>query len=196
MPDIHSPLAAIRQSGIFGAQFEAGPGVSVSETPVIGLVQIAGWGNFDATVLPRLNDLGFSDAGDFRQCRRANDVHLYRISPDRVLIAAPSPITLPASLQSNTSLAVLDLSHARVRIAIEGPAAEEVIARLASIDFREAAMPVGNFVQTGIHHVGVLIHRTSADRFEILVPFTWARSIWEIICLNAAPFGYDVKVAA
>ncbi len=196
MPDVLSPLAAIKQPGHFGAQFEAGPGVTLSEAPVLGLAQIAGWGDFDAAVSPGLNTFGFCDAGDFRICRNANDMRLYRISPDRILIAAMSPITLPEGLQNETSLAVLDLGHARTRIAVEGPAAEDVMARLAPIDFRKAAMPVENFVQTGIHHVGVLIHLTSASRFEILVPVAWARSIWEIICLNAVPFGYDVKVAA
>jgi len=30
-------------------------------------------------------------------------------------------------------------------------------------------------------------------RFDIFTPVTWARSIWELICLNAAPFGYNVE---
>lgn len=48
----------------------------------------------------------------------------------------------------------------------------------------------------GIHRVGVLIHRTSEARFEIFTPVTWARSVWELLCLNATPFGYSVEVAA
>ncbi len=71
--------------------------------------------------------------------------------------------------------------------------AEEVMARLAPIDFRASSMPVDSFVQTGIHHVGVLIHRTTEMQFEILTPVTWARSVWELICLNATPFGYHVE---
>ena len=53
-----------------------------------------------------------------------------------------------------------------------------------------------SFVQTGIHHVSVLIHRKNEMEFEIFTPVTWARSVWELICLNAAPFGYIVESEA
>lgn len=193
MPEIHSPLANIKSPGSFGASFPAGPAVSLSETPLASLFQIAGWADFEAAVTPGLSELGFGDAGDFRQCRTVEDRQLYRISPDRLLIASQSALVLPDALKNTASLAVLDLSHARTCITVEGAEAEDVMARLAPIDFRAPAMPQGAFVQTGIHHVGVLIIRPSALRFDILTPVTWARSIWEIVCLNAAPFGYDVK---
>ncbi len=195
MPDIRSPLAACLQPGRNGADFANGPGLTLSETPV-ALVQIAGWDDFDNAVLAGLRSLGFAGVGTFRHCLRASDTQLYRISPDRVLIASVSPVALPDSLLNTSSLAVQDLSHARTRISVQGPAAGDVMARLAPIDFRAGTMAVDDFVQTGIHHVGVLIHRTSAKRFDIFVPVTWARSIWEFICLNATPFGYDVRVAA
>lgn len=136
-----------------------------------------------------LQKLGFADIGDFHQCREQNDKQLFRIAPDRVLITVDDAFDLPNA----SYLASLDLSHARTRIVIEGPAAEQIMARLASIDSRENAFPCDGFVQTGIHHIGVLIHRTAAQRFEILVPVTWARSVWEVITLNATPFGYKIN---
>lgn len=196
MLDIHSALAGVLSSGKHGAIREGGPGVSLSGTHPVSLVQIAGWRDFEEQAMPGLQKLGFVDVGDFRQCRDSGDMRLYRLSPDRVWIAAQSPIALPESLRNNTSLAVLDIKHARCGIIVEGPGAVDVMARLAPIDLRLAAMPAGAFVQTGIHHVGVLIHRTAEMRFEILVPVTWARSIWDFLCLNAAPFGYEVKGVA
>ncbi|AZV80925.1 hypothetical protein EBB79_23650 (plasmid) [Parasedimentitalea marina] len=195
MLDVLSPLGNAQKFGRFGAECAAGPGVCLSETRLTSLVQVAGWGDFEERVMPGLKSLGFGDAGDFRKCRVSRDIQLFRISPDRILLASLSPVRLPGTLQSSGSLAMLDVGHARSSIVIEGSSAEEVMARLAPVDFREAAMPTGDFVQTGIHHVGVLIHRTSATRFEILTPVTWARSLWDFICLNAAPFGYDVKGA-
>ncbi len=192
MPEILSPLADIYEPGSFGASFENGAGVKLSDGPVRSLVQIGGWDDFETAVLPGLNELGFDDGGDYRTCRRTDGGKLFRTAPDRVLIAGQSELKLPHSLIGNDSLAVLNLSHSRTRIIVEGAAAEEVMARLAPIDFRYAAMPVDTFVQTGIHHVGVLIHRTAEMQFEILTPVTWARSIWELICLNATPFGYNV----
>ena len=133
-------------------------------------MQIAGWENFEPAILPGLNEIGFDDAGDYRSCRQFDGLQLFRIAPDRVLIAGQSKLELPASITGNDALAVLDLSHSRTRIIVDGTAAEEVMARLAPIDFRASSMPVEGFVQTGIHHVGVLVHRSDKMQFEIFTP--------------------------
>ncbi len=193
MPEIHSPLESIRKPGNFGAQFDSGPGVVLSDTAVGTLMQIAGWEDFETAVLPGLKKLGFSDAGDYRNSRRIDGGNLFRTAPDRVLIEGQSELELPRNLIEEAALAVLDLGHSRTWINVEGTAAEELMARLAPVDFRVASMPVESFVQTGIHRVSVLVHRTTEMRFEILTPVTWARSVWELICLNATPFGYHVE---
>jgi methylglutamate dehydrogenase subunit D len=196
MPDIQSPLAAVRNPGCFGASLDAGPGITLSDAPLSGLVQIAGWSRFDTAVLPALKTLGFSDAGDFRNSRQSGDATLFRTAPDRLLITGISAGDILETAGANPELAALDLGHARMQINVEGRDAEGLMAQLAPIDFRLNAMPVGSFVQTGIHHIGTLIYRTSATRFELLVPATFARSLWEFISLNAAPFGYDVQEAS
>ena len=196
MPDIQSPLAAVRTPGRFGASFDAGPGITLSDAPLSGLVQIAGWDGFETAVKPTLKTLGFTDAGDFRNSRQSGNTTLFRTAPDRVLITGASAGDVLETAGANAELAVLDLGHARLQINVEGHNAEGLMALLAPIDFRLNAMPVGSFVQTGIHHVGVLIHRTSVTRFELMVPVTFARGLWQFIGLNAAPFGYDVLEAA
>ncbi|MEE8307970.1 MAG: hypothetical protein V3R81_11945 [Gammaproteobacteria bacterium] len=192
MPEILSPLTSIQKTGSFGAHSDTGAGVNLSDSCTGTLVQIAGWDDFEVAVLPGLEELGFSDAGNYRSCRHTNGITLFRTAPDRVLITGQPNLELPDRLTGNEALAVLDLSHSRTRIIVDGTAAEEVMVRLAPIDFRASVMPVDSFVQTGIHHVGVLIHRTTEMRFEIFTPVTWARSVWELICLNAAPLGYNV----
>lgn len=196
MPNPTSPLAMAMKSGRFGAQCAKGEGVAISEHSIENLVQIAGWGDFKAAVSSGLKQLGFNDVGGYRTSQGIDDIRLFRTAPDRILIMGQPIGGFSGSLTDNNLLAVLDLSHSRTRIVIEGAEVEQVLARLAPIDFRAAAMPIDSFVQTGIHHIGVLIHRTSEIRFEILVPVTWARSVWELICLNATPFGYNVEAAA
>jgi heterotetrameric sarcosine oxidase gamma subunit len=63
---------------------------------------------------------------------------------------------------------------------IERTAAAELLARLAPLDFDLSAFPVGSFAQTGINHVGVLIHRLREEWFDVLVPYTWLDSIWNM----------------
>ena len=189
MLDIYSPLTKVLQTGTYGASFATGVGVVLSESPISSLYQIAGWDDFEDNALPILKKLGLDSIGDYQRCYTQNNKQIFRIAPDRVLIAANSAFDLPNA----STLAILDLSHARTRIVIDGPAAEQIMARLAAIDFRKSSLANGSFVQTGIHHIGVLIHRTAAARFEILVPVTWARSIWDVIILNATSFGYEIN---
>jgi sarcosine oxidase subunit gamma len=73
------------------------------------------------------------------------------------------------------------------------PVVEDLLARLAPLDVPLPAFPAGTLAQTGLHHVGVLRRRTSAETFEILIPVTWVATIRELIGGAAAPFGYVVK---
>lgn len=195
MPNRMSPLAMVMKTGRFGATNANSAGVTITERPLESLIQIAGWDDFMSEVSSGLKLLGFNDVGGYRNCQYSDEICLFRTAPDRVLILGQPIGGLSNDLTDSKSLAVLDMSHTRTRIVIDGHAVEQVLARLAPIDFRVTAMPAGSFIQTGVHRVGVLIHRTSQTRFEILVPVTWARSVWEIICLNSTPFGYDVEVA-
>lgn len=196
MPDLASPLGTGQRTGRFGATFDAGPGVILSQAPIEHLLQIAGWDGFEAAVLPALKKLGFSDLGTYQTARQHKGMWLFRIAPDRLLIAGQLAEKLPGDLLDTPDLAVLDLGHARAKITVEGPAAENLMAHLAAVNFRQSALPAGDFVQTGIHHVGVLIRRSAEARFDIFVPASFARSIWELVCLNATPYGYDVAPAS
>jgi len=96
------------------------------------------------------------------------------------------------SKTAQSELVITELSHARCVISIIGEACEALMARLAGVDFSLRVFPVGSFVQTGIHHVGVLIKRDEPKGFEIFVPYTRAASNWDYLCTCALGFGYRV----
>jgi methylglutamate dehydrogenase subunit D len=196
MLEIRSPLTDILNEGHFGATFANGPGVTLSSSPRLHLLQIAGWSDFEGTILPGLQKIGFDDAGDYRMSRQAKHMSLFRIAPDRILIASRFAIEFQRDITESDRLVYLELTQSKCSIIVEGKGAEKVMSRLAPIDFRLSDMPVGNYVQTSIHHVGILIYRTSEQSFEILTPVTWTRSIWELICVNADPFGYNVNLGS
>jgi methylglutamate dehydrogenase subunit D len=119
---------------------------------------------------------------------------LYRIGADQHWIATrdgslPEALALavPADLGS-----VIDLSHARVRIALDGSAVNALLGKVVSVDLRLRAFPVGQFVQTGLHHTGVLLERLGPEHYEIYALRTYAQSIWEWLTDAALPYGYDV----
>ena len=125
----------------------------------------------------------------------AGEAQCFRIAPNRLLVRHPDPAVLIAASArlDPAKTPIVDLGHARTVIRVEGSAAEDLLARFASIDFAEGSFPAGAFAQTGIHKVLTLIHRSAPQEFDLFVPVTWAATVWELLCENAAPFGYQVR---
>lgn len=92
--------------------------------------------------------------------------------------------------------AVTPLSHSRTCLYLEGAPAASVLAKTLTIDLSERAFPVDASAMTGLHHTPVLVHRTSAARYEILVMRTFAVSVWEWLLDLAAEHRPKVEVAA
>ena len=171
-------------------------GVEISAMPPGALVQLAGWENFSEVVEPMLRALGFSGLGDCKNARTTGVSICYRLTRDRILLRSDDAERLAQATRtlSATEVAVLDLSHARWVLRLEGTRTPDLLARLAPLDFGPSAFPVGSFAQTGIDHVGVLVHRQTAERYEVLVPYTWMESIWKMDEIRLARTG--VKAAS
>jgi methylglutamate dehydrogenase subunit D len=98
---------------------------------------------------------------------------------------------LPAAVGSAT-----ELSHGRVRVAVSGAEVPALLAKGIAVDLDPAVLGVGQFVQTGLHHVGVLLHRTAPTSYELYLPRTFAVSLWEWLCDAALADGYEVGVVS
>jgi len=85
--------------------------------------------------------------------------------------------------------AFTDLSDARVRLAISGSAARELLAAGIALDLHPDVFAIGQSAQTGLHHTGVLLERVAADAYELFVPRTFAATIWEFLVDAALPHG-------
>ncbi|RWQ60951.1 hypothetical protein [Mesorhizobium sp.] len=146
--------------------------VTLDEIELGYLTQLAGWGKFKekANGALRAQDLALPDYG---LSVRRGPTTVWRIAPDRALVRSDSAL----GFESVTDLAVLDLSDSRVCLTLEGPGANGLLSRVASLDFSDAAFDVGTFAQTAVHHVSVLIDRSGPDQFTVLVPTTFATSL-------------------
>ncbi len=194
MPERLSALDTCLIPGDFGVPDASQPALQLSERPLGNLLQIAGWEDFETLCRPVVKKYGFSKFDDYRAVQSSDAGECYAIAPDKILVHLKDDKVID-SLRSSVDqgkLVVTDLTHARCVISIAGQACEALMARLAGVDFSLPAFPVGSFVQTGIHHVGVLIKRDEPDGFEIFVPYTWAASIWDYLCTCALGFGYRV----
>ncbi|MFY9240485.1 MAG: sarcosine oxidase subunit gamma family protein [Roseovarius sp.] len=190
MAEMLSPLQTKCVAGRFGASGDVG--VTLGTRPIMDLWQIANWDLLASSASPALNALGLDGPGDYRCAQQAGPVTSWRIAPDKILLEGAGDMTAHASVD----LMVLDLSHAKVAVTLQGARARDVLSQLIAIDTAPGAFKRGDFVQTGIHHVGVLIHCTGDDTFSILIPASWSETVWEVLFDNALPHGLSVVEAA
>lgn len=80
---------------------------------------------------------------------------------------------------STSDAAVTDISHGRTVLRLEGDAAEELLQHAAPVDFGMKAFPAGRVAQTAIHHVDVVVHRSSETSFDIWALRSFAESLLE-----------------
>ncbi|MUZ74744.1 hypothetical protein GOZ90_18815 [Agrobacterium vitis] len=137
------------------------------------LTQLTGWDNFDIIASEALSQKGLSVPPDCRSSTRFDATIVWRIAPDRILIWSNAPL----GFNEMSNLAILDLSDARYFLKLSGPGAVGLLSRVSTLNFSRAEFLVGNFAQTVIHEVGVLIDRQGAEEFTLLIPTTYATSI-------------------
>ncbi len=79
---------------------------------------------------------------------------------------------------------LVDQSHGRVRIAIEGSVVEDVLAKGTGIDL--SRVEIGQATTTLVGHVSAHITRTAADRFELMPLRSFAETLWHDLGRMAA----------
>lgn len=90
--------------------------------------------------------------------------------------------------------ALLDLSHARCRVHIEGPQAVATLGKLFALDFRDDAFAVGQLQLSGHHHVPCSLHRLGADRFDLYLLSTYAHGQLESLWDAALEYGVALSI--
>jgi len=129
-----------------------------------------------------------------REAHRAGHELALRVAPDQhwlLTTDAGRVAALVAAVPGDVG-SVLPLSASRTCIVVDGADARAVLAKLVPIDLHPAAFAVGCFAQTGMHHVGGLLYRADADRYEFFALRTYGATMWEAIADAALPFGYEI----
>lgn len=74
--------------------------------------------------------------------------------------------------------AVTDQTDGWAGFRLSGPRVADALARLVSLDLRDAAFPVGRVARTGLNHMAMILIRTEPLAFEIFVFRSMARTAW------------------
>jgi heterotetrameric sarcosine oxidase gamma subunit len=109
--------------------------------------------------------------------QESNGRIIFRNAPLQFWLVGPEGDDIGQRLAATS--VVTPLSHSRVRIFVEGPAAREIMRKGMPLDFHEAVFTPGMFAATGLHHTPVLVHCTAPNRFELYAMRTFAANIWE-----------------
>ncbi len=91
--------------------------------------------------------------------------------------------------------AIVDLSHSRTIMRIGGSQAVDLVAKGCPLDLDPTAFPTGGCPQSVLAGVNLLLHRLPANAgFDLYVPRSYARHLWEWLQLAGAE--YRISVAA
>lgn len=194
LPDRVSPLDAVAEPGMFGADAQ-NPKIFLSENLCGSLVQVQAWPDTAATVEKAIKAVTKLDAPTSPHTASSEDMSIMQTGPGRWLIDAEAE-GLEDKLRSKISTksgAVTGLTHARALIEIKGPKAAWVLASGIAIDFDVAAFPIGTSQVSHHHEIGVTIHRTGEESFDLYVFTSFARGFWHWITTASSEVGYAVS---
>ncbi len=192
-----SALAAVYETGLFGADVIGEPGVTLAERRPLSIVHIAG----------KADDKAFTD-GVKKACgcdlptesctvSSSDDLSIAWLAPTRWLVVAPDrgPGVLEKALREacGDSGAVIDVSHGRTVIRISGPNARNVLMKGAPLDFHKSVFTPGKTAQSAISQCGVVLVCVAEDAFDLYVFRGFGQHMWEWICDAAREYGYRVS---
>ncbi|MEI7514272.1 MAG: hypothetical protein WCK81_02700 [Betaproteobacteria bacterium] len=117
---------------------------------------------------------------------------LLRTGPTEFMLIRATVADTLGALRGHVSAevgTVLDLSHARCRVQMEGPMAVATLSKLFALDFRATAFAVGSLQLSGHHHVPCSLHRLGEDRFDLYLLSTYAHGQLELLMDAALEYG-------
>lgn len=109
---------------------------------------------------------------------------LLRTEPLKWLLVAEEEIATPELGEGGT---VIDLSHARTVIRVEGDLKADLMARLMPLDLRPNAFPDGSIATSGVHHVAVTVDARDGG-FDLYCFRSFGRAMWEHLIETAEQF--------
>jgi sarcosine oxidase subunit gamma len=93
--------------------------------------------------------------------------------------------------------AVVDVSHSRVVIALDGPRAREVLMKGTNIDLHPRKFGAGSCIQGHLGRCHMLLHQIDDDpRYDIYIHRSFAVYAWNWLCDAGAEYGLVVRGAA
>lgn len=190
MADVVSPLDEHLLAGRFGRAGQ--PTVSLSEVPAFRLFQLAAWPETASNVAEiGAKALGVAKAPGPGKSVPGKNGTLLRVEPMKWwLIAEGHAGSGPPHIPPDDGN-FLDLSHSRTWLKVGGDNAAVLLNHFLPIDLRESSFPANSVASTAFHHIGVTLWWSEGD-INLLLPRSFALSLWQMLHESAAQYGLDV----
>jgi methylglutamate dehydrogenase subunit D len=163
---------------------DGAPGVSIEWVVNQTQAEIASFEPCDA-VLEKAAALARRHDGDLAFQHAAN----------RVFVVARDADFLPAlkAAVPNDKAAIIDQSHGRVCLAVEGPRVEDVLSKLFAIDFDAHVFKTGRGIATAHHVIFALIYRENETRFLVFPHRSFARDFLKSLIKAGTEYGVEIE---
>lgn len=167
--------------------------IAITEKPIPTLFQLAGWpDSFQDKIKKLAMALGLPIPTDYRTAAQNKDTTVFAVSPATWQCTSSNEnLITDVNILLPEELYVTDLSHARTRIQISGTGSAKLLQNIMSTDFSPEIFKPGNFVQSCIHDMSVLVYQQPfASKysgepknhiFDLLVSRSYAVSLWNFL---------------
>jgi methylglutamate dehydrogenase subunit D len=192
-----SPLRAALVPGRHGSE-SVPPGIVLVEITGFSLVQVmarrAGWTRLAKAAK---KCFGVVPPSQPRAVKIKNGVLIWS-GPDQFLVLGNETMRDEITSHFGGLASLSEQGDGRVMLAVTGAKARHMLAKVYSLDLHPQAFEVGAAAATSIEHINVNLWR-SADNadgypvFHILLPSSFAASLWETLVGSSAEFGVAVK---
>jgi heterotetrameric sarcosine oxidase gamma subunit len=163
---------------------EGTPGISIEWIPNLTHAEVASFSPNDP-VLEKASAVARRHDGDLAFQHAANRVFV--VARDTDLIPA-----LKAAVPIDKA-AIIDQSHGRVCLAIEGPMVESVLSKLFAVDFDASAFKTSTGTATAHHVIFALIYRETETRFFLFPHRSFSRDFLKALIKAGTEYGVEIE---
>lgn len=162
-------------------------GVTIEEREGLDMVQVSAWAQTAESACALIAEaFGVQPPMQPNSVATDGTTRILWLGPHRWLIVTPRQKTpdLAAELSAilpTATAAVVDLGAGRSVFAVSGARVRDLLAKELPIDLHPAKFPPGRCVQSSMAHVGVLVHATAKDSFELFVYRAFAQHFREVL---------------
>jgi sarcosine oxidase subunit gamma len=193
-PEPQSPIGQARRPGRHGAT-DVTP-VSLGERQLDICQVMARKGRADA-VKGAIAKAFAMDLPEPGRAASGSGARAIWIAPDTWLMlrqrAAGGDLMKELAEACGGAASLVDQTFGKVTLRISGLRATDVLSKGCRVDLHPREFGPGHVALTPVAHIhAVLLQVDATPSFDLIVPSTLARDVFEWLCLSAAEYGYEV----